>query len=64
MVSDDKHRLKRLLIIRHAQVGNKEGRMVGGGARKGEGREGNRDVAVVTIRVVESTDTWPLEDRQ
>ena len=36
----------------------------GGWGRKGEGREGNRDVAVVTSRVVESTDTYPLEDRQ
>ena len=53
-----------MLTIRHAQVGNKEGRMVGGGARKGEGREGKRDVAVVTSRVVASTDTYALEDRQ
>ena len=64
VVSDDKHRQRRVLTIRHAQVGNKEGRMVGGGARKGEGREGKRDVAGETSRVVESTDTYPLEDRQ
>ena len=43
-----------MLTICHAQVG----------ARKGEGREEKRDVAGVMSRVVESTDTYPLEDRQ
>ena len=34
------------------------------GARKGEGSEGKRDVAVVTRRVIESTDTHHFRDRK
>ena len=34
------------------------------GARKGDGMEGKRDVAVVTMRVIESTDMCQFRARE